>query len=361
VIGAALAIELLLSLGAGTASVRIAPGAQCVDAATLRRDLAAAGIVLRAGAMPRIDIRPQHDSLELEITYSPTQVLQRRVPVAVGECEAVKRLTVTLLTSWIETPPPLLQADLAKREPDASVRPSQSTERLTPEAAAPRPELVSPDQGTPEISVAVDAGPPPAVGTLEAGEVVPLLVTHEDVTVDGGEIVSQESRPWRFRVALLGGAVGGPASQAVGAGALQADVGGKHLAVGIEGGLETSQTMQVPPGAIAVSLQWVGLYARGRYLLGRFGLEGAIGLRGWRVAAAASGFTTVHAPTLFGAGPSLTAGATLHIVGPFAIVFRATGSLRLPEEHFQVDPAGTVMVLHIWELGALAGVEAEFL
>jgi hypothetical protein len=417
-----LGAQLALLLSAGAASLRVEPNAPCVTQAGLTLHLEAAGVRLRDGAEPRILARARGAELELRVVYATKQVLERRIPVG-ADCAAVERIAATLIAAWIDSPPRLPPGHAASQSPQTESRaveahdpgapvrtqvdplttlepvrtndrpgraetqqpeprheptasggsdePSQreplsessrAEDRTQPSSATSESEVTPPASVTRPSHVSSESEPTPPADLIEPTSEPTAAMDRpkpSQTAAASGPIPPGADRQWSLLVGLLGGLMVGQTPRAVGGGTLLVELGRHPFGLGLEAGLEGARSEAIEPGRLWASHQWLGLYGRGRVELGRVALQAALGIRGWRVGAGSVGFPEAREVVLFGAGPMVGLGASLHLTGPLSLRLQTTGALRLPEERLRIEPSRKGVTLRIWEIGALAGLTAE--
>lgn len=137
-------------------------------------------------------------------------------------------------------------------------------------------------------------------------------------------------------------------------GALLLDLGGA-LGGTLDAALEGTGTLPAAPGQLSVAQQWLTLLARWRFTFGRIDLDLAAGVRGTRLTATATGFSTNATATLLGLGPAAATTLWVRVLGPLHFLARVSGDFRLPIERLSVTNGPTVE-LSSWHLTAHAGV-----
>lgn len=136
-----------------------------------------------------------------------------------------------------------------------------------------------------------------------------------------------------------------------------ADLGGPgFLGASLEGALEGNSAVSSETGQLTFGIQSLTLSARGRLRVAeRFSFDLGLGVRGFRLVATASRFTTNGTQTLLGVGPAASLTMWVRLLGPLLLVVRSSAALRLPADQLIVT-GGPTFSLGIWQVSVVAGV-----
>lgn len=304
------------------------PDAACVTAADLKA-------ALQDAANPRegrVVVARSGDGVMVRAVWPDGQSLERRVPVDVSECAAVRRVALALVRTWLASPP-------APR----------------PVVTPPIPVLKRPTRATAEVE---ERAVEPALVAPPVVEAVPEPVAPEEAPPVLREAVAgaQPAPPppdWRVGVGVLAGVTAGTTPEGVFAGTAYVEAMRKQtLGVGLDGGLEMSRAT----GGAWASARWATLY--GKLRLGLTDHLAFIATLGARLWVTEVGAPSLRAQQLVAGGAALTAGVDLD-VGPVTLLVRGLGSGRFPED--RVSIAGTkVLFLKWWQVGAMLGLGWHF-
>lgn len=387
---------LALVTGATEVSLSVVPGAPCVTQPELVRKLSAAGVRVTEEPGPGALVVKLSGEKRLLVVRARRAELpfERRVPASLEACAAVERVTLALITAWAATPAAegrdagvLLVAPGAERldagtpasqlgNPEPPVPAQRAVSATSPPHLPPLEPVALPPGATkatppipPDLALE-DAGPtatplepgrfddPPLVSVeLAAADAgVGLL---EAAVVEGGAAVS--SAPLRLELAVLGGVSGGPTPVATAAGSMLAGLSFGRWGVLLEAGLESERAAVLEAVRVSATLQWLSLSFRVAFdLFGSLTLDLALGARGWRIAARATGVTVARDRDEVTAGPALAAGLSWRVMGPLILHLRPSVALRVQPLSLNVDPVGRVLLLEPWSVGAMLGVLFRF-
>jgi hypothetical protein len=134
------------------------------------------------------------------------------------------------------------------------------------------------------------------------------------------------------------------------------DVGHGALGASLDATIEGTTARVASSGHLGTTFQWLTLSARWRFTwLERLSLDLGLGVRGSRLTATATGFSTNETATLYSLGPAVTASLWVRVLGPLQVVVRASTALRLPADQFVVAQGPTFSV-GAWQAGVVAGL-----
>lgn len=346
-----LAGVLALVATAAEVTVTVVPGAPCVTEAVLMRKLLEAGLQLpRLPSATTVRVTLQRERGQLWVQgRRGTLRFERRVPASLDDCPAVLRVTVALISAWAATP--------TSETVDAGPPP-------VPMKPAPIAEIVSTPEPSPIIVRALETPPAPIEAlNLDAGTPEPDAgseLTPDDAGIPLAlEVVSVDA--WRLEAAGLGGFNAGPSPAITFAGSLLAGLSLRRWGVLLEGGLETARTARQDPIEVSASLQWVSVSVRAVFEpLSSVSVDVALGARGWRLAASATGVTTAFDQVELTAGPAVSAGLSWHLAGPLFVHFRPSAAWRVQQFSLKVEPAGQLLLIGPWSVGASLGALLRF-
>ena len=368
-----LAGVLALVATAAEVTVTVVPGAPCVTDAVLTRKLLAAGVNLSQPPSPStVRVTLQKDGGQLLVLGRRGALrFERRIPASLDDCPAVMRVTVALISAWAATPAtetldggsaPIPTQTPAPAPAPAETRQAPSSEVVSsrfrpsaPEPSSPREDVVTaeldPDAGSP----APEVSNPDSGIELDAGAAVPL----EIVSVDAGS--TPTAGTWRLEAAVVGGINAGPSPGVTVAGSVLAGLSLGRWGVLLEGGLESARTARQDPVQVSASLQWISISVRAVFeLLSSLTFDVALGARGWRLAARATGVTTAFDQNELTAGPALSAAISWHLAGPLFVHLRPSLAWRAQQFSLKVDPVGQVLLIGPWSVGAALGALLRF-
>ena len=272
-------------------------------------------------------------------------------------------MTVALISAWAATP----LSETVDAGP--STKPPSIAEIVSTPALVPRPSsTIARAVETPPAPIAeldLDAGSPEPQGdSPDAGDEftvnaagVPLEL--ELVSVDAGAPLAADA--WRLEAAVVGGFNAGPSPAITFAGSLLAGLSLRRWGFLLEGGLETERTARQDPVQVSASLQWISVSVRAVFEpLSAVSVDVAFGARGWRLAASATGVTTAFDRVELTAGPALSAGLSWHLAGPLFVHLRPSVAWRVQQFSLKVEPAGQLLLIGPWSVGASLGALLRF-
>ncbi len=331
-----LAGVIALALGAAEISVKVAPGTPCVGEATLVRRLRSSGLSV-VGKPEALAVTLGGDGRTLVVRAGR---FERRIPASVKDCAAVERVTIALITAWA-----------------ASEEPTPVTAPLTPRAVERSPPVTKPVapsevEGSPPVIEPVTPPLPPS----EVEGSPPITEAPPDAGPS-----STPPIPLRFEAAVLGGVSSGATDPVTAAGSVLAGFSIGRWGVLLEAGLESERAKRAPPVRVTASMQWLSLSFRVAIeLLDSLTLDFALGARGWRIAATATGVDVATDQVALNGGPALSAGLSWRVAGPFFLHLRPSVAVRLTPITLSVEPLGTLLVLHPWTWSATLGALFRF-
>lgn len=331
-----------LALGAeppvrATVSLSVAPEVLCVTEPGLARELQREGVALADAAPLDVDVSAVATGLRLRARrIDDGRLFVRTVPAKRGACASVEQAVVLLIREWASSP--------TIATPVATPRVSATPARPARVATVPPPPVVV------EEPAPLDAGVPEPIVEDAGVEVMATPVSAPQPPAP------QAPNPFSVRLAVGGGISGGTVGSLVPAGSLVLDVGHGAFGISLDGTIEGGATQRGGVGQVEASLQWITLSARWRFdLTQRLGLDVGLGVRGSRLVASASGFTTNTSVSLLSAGPAATATLWVNLVGPLRLLVRPSIGLRLPADSLIVAD-GPTFTISALQLSAIAGL-----
>lgn len=333
-------------------SLSVAPEAPCVTLDSLSAQLSAEGLRVTSAGSLDVDVSASSPGVRLRARRQDDgRLLVRAIPAREGKCEGVERAAVMLIREWARAP--RLVTGLSA--PDAGVPPRK--ERAVPVVVSPPVRTV----GEEVIDAGVVLTPAPTPPEPQPGP--------EPIAVDAGlahpplppAVVIPAATPaatpqWEVRLAVAGGFSAAATPNVVPAGAVVLDVGKGALGGSLDGALEGESVLSAAPGQARASAQWLTLAARWRFSwLERLSLDLGVGVRGSRLSATATGFTTNGTAIQLGLGPAALATFWVRLFGPVQLMVRASAALRLPAESLVVE-GGPTFSIGAAHLGAVAGL-----
>lgn len=439
----------------------VAADAPCVTAPALSTALTARGhrIVASAGNGLDVRVRGPLDRLTLEATRGERR-FERTVPVTAGDCEAVSRVAVALVSSWASaspipannktransdagapapettSAPPLVasppqssksasspsngaaqktnstpsvvgptpqrtnspsavnsepqagsstatNSDSSKKTP-ASTSSSETGAAQTPDAskttsATDAQTAVAPENESTGATQNADASRKEPSSTSRAtgahtaatpenentGATQNTDASAKEPTTSDDAALTPRERGLSLEVIALAGVAheplptSAPATTAQGHFGVRGAVGRWGLL--LDGGFESGRTRTLGVATATASSQWLSLsFSVGFKPAARFSLDLALGVRGWRFAASATGVLDAVPQTFFTIGGVLSAGFNLQLVGPLQLQLRPWVSLRGSRGAFTVTNLGTVISIEPLAFGALLGAMLRF-
>lgn len=352
-----LASLIVVALTGAEVMVTVSPQTPCLEQSQLATKLRAAGVKVVPRAAPVVLV------IDVQAAGPDVQVLGRRAErrferVIPGEedCKAVERVVVAMISAWSLVAPQAAVASGAKTaSPSAPAAPGRTaSSSAAPSGTAALSAPVSP------IEPATQSAPPAAT-TSPSRAVSP----SEPVAVTSSPVNSRpegDSRlPWRVEVAALGGLGAGPTSTVVASGALSGSFSLGRWGVLLDGGFEGGRQGQVGPVRAQCTTQWLSLAFRVTFEpIERLTLDAALGARGWRFAATATGVDSANDAVHLAGGPLASLGGSWHVVGPLHVHLRSDIAVRTQPVRFTVEPIGPVLVLNPWHVGARLGALVRF-
>ncbi len=320
---------MALAMGAAEVSVKVLPGTPCVSEGALVRKLRASGLsVVEKPEALAVTLAGEGRTLVVR-----ARRFERRVPAGFNDCAAVERVTVALITAWAATE----KAPVAPREVEGS--PPQVTPPITPSEVEGSPPI---------IEDLPDAGP----------SSTPLGLNGDGF--DAG-VPTPASPSLRFEAAVLGGISAGATDPVTAAGSVLAGFSIGRWGVLLEAGLESERARRVAPVRVTATMQWLCVSFRVAFeLLDSLTLDLALGARGWRIPATATGVDVATDDVALNGGPALCAGLSWRLVGPLFLHLRPSLALRLSPISLNVEPLGSILLLQPWTYGATLGALFRF-
>jgi hypothetical protein len=216
-----------------------------------------------------------------------------------------------------------------------------------------------------EASPAKDGG---GASTAEVDEIPPATEGGPPLglltTVDAGlanDLAPPPGSALRFEVAVLGGLSAGPTRDVAATGEVLASFSSGRWGVLLEVGLDSERAARVEPVRASAELQWLSASLRVAFEpLSALTVDLALGARGWRIAARATGVDVATDKTQLSAGPALSAGLSYRLLGPLFVHFRPFVALRAQAFSFNVEPLGRILLLEPWSGGATLGALLRF-
>ena len=167
--------------------------------------------------------------------------------------------------------------------------------------------------------------------------------------------------PFHVDVMLWGGGSLDGSPRGAGLGMLGVRAGLSRWGLLLDGALETERTGARDGVRAAASSQSVSLsFSVGFEPSQAWWLDVALGVRGWRLQAAATGVDVATDRVWLSWGGVASAGAAYRLIGPLFLSARLFGALRSREYALQVDPLGTVFTLSPLIFGAVLGAQVHF-
>ena len=167
--------------------------------------------------------------------------------------------------------------------------------------------------------------------------------------------------PLRVEAALLGGLSAGATRDPSASGSVLAGLSYGRWGALLDLGLDGERTALVEAVRAAVALQWLSVSLRVHFEpISSLTLDLALGVRGWRIAARATGVDVATDQTQLAAGPVLSAGLSWRLFGPLFVHLRPFIALRTQSFSFNVEPLGRVLLLEAWSSGATLGALLRF-
>lgn len=208
---------------------------------------------------------------------------------------------------------------------------------LEPDASVPAPDASVPDS------------------EVDAGVVVAAVI-------DAGSPPLADGPSLRVEAAVLGGVSVGATSVTTAAGTVLAAFSSGRWGALLEGGLESERAHRQDPIRVTATMQWLGVSFRVTFQpLDALTLDVALGARGWRVSAGATGVDVATGPkNALTAGPALSAGASWRVFGPLHVHLRPSVALRVQQLSLNVEPVGRVLLLDRWTVGVTLGALLRF-
>lgn len=181
--------------------------------------------------------------------------------------------------------------------------------------------------------------------------------------VDAG--IVQTAAPLTLDIIALGGIANDPLSTpepvttGIGQLALRGAIGRWGLL--IDGGFDSARTRTLNDVTATASSQWLSLsFSVAFQPLERVSLDLALGLRGWRFGATATGVDAPSFQRFLSLGVVLSAGFNYQLIGPLHVQLRPWLSLRGSRGAFLVENLGTLIPIEPLTFGALLGVMLRF-
>ena len=333
---------MALALGAAEISVKVSPGSPCVSEAALVRRLRASGLsVVEKPEALAVTLAGEGRTLVVR-----ARRFERRIPAGVSDCAAVERVTVALITAWAATEKTVTPKEI---EPPV-VNPVALPPKVTPSEVEDSPSIVEEPP---------DAGQPPTA--LEPGGDGGERDAPVEVVDAGISDASVPPAPVRFEAAVLGGISGGATDPITAAGSVLAGFSIGRWGVLVEAGLESERARRVAPVRVTASMQWLSVSFRVAFeLFEALTLDLALGARGWRISATATGVDVATDDVALNGGPALSAGLSWRLVGPLFLHLRPSLALRLSPVSLNVEPLGRILLLQPWTYGATLGALFRF-
>jgi hypothetical protein len=162
-------------------------------------------------------------------------------------------------------------------------------------------------------------------------------------------------------VSALGGGAVDASALAVGAGVLTVRGALGRWGLALDVGLESARTNTVAPVTASAASQWLSAsFSVAFRPLEPLLLDVALGLRGWRTSAFATGVDAREERIALSWGGVASAGVAWRLTGPLFLHARAVVSARSQVLHFNVEPLGPVLSLNPWTFGLFGGALVRF-
>ncbi len=346
-----LAGVVAFALGAAEVSVKVSPGTPCVSEAALVRRLRASGLsVVEKPAALAVTLAGEGRTLVVR-----ARRFERRVPTGVDDCAAVERVTLALIKAWAATEkaePPVTPSEVERSPPLTPLVPAREVEESPLIAPPIIPSEV--EVSAPIVEEIPDAGPSSTpLGPNGGGDA--------GVVAEVEEVSPPPPIPARVEAAVLGGISGGADDSVTAAGSVLAGFSIGRWGVLLEAGLESERANRAPPVRVSASLQWLSVSFRVAFeLLDSLTLDVALGARGWRIAATATGVDVSTDRIALNGGPAISAGLSWRVAGPLHLHLRPSFAMRLSPVSLNVEPLGSILVLQPWTYGATLGALVRF-
>lgn len=373
-------VVLLVALPAlaGGVALSMSADVQCVDEASLRARLSAAGLQPGLTGAIDVDLSQSEAGLRLRARRSDGRLFVRTIPLR-GGCEGIEAAVATLIREWS-------RPGLTPSDADAGARPIppprrtaidlQASDAGAVEGAPPAP----PTGGTSEVADAgrgglkgmtpLGDGGEPDAGALESrGEVSAptresVLPSTMDASVErpaGPATPSTDAGTpsptdgLELRAGLGGGLHTIPGTLAVATGAVTIEAGSRGWGGSVEFALNGDGTLTQAGLEVSLQSQVLTVAARRRLTWRRLALDLGLGLRGTRLVVTPRGLERSTPTTLLSGGPVVLTTGWLRLFDPVHAFLRLSAGLRLPAEAL-VIVNGPSFGLGIVQLSAIAGL-----
>ncbi|MFT3712617.1 MAG: hypothetical protein QM817_33630 [Archangium sp.] len=343
---------------AESVSLSVAPQTKCVSEDSLRAALSRAGLELVESGGLDVDVSGSGDAVRLRARrVRDARLLVRTVPLRNG-CDGLELALVALIREWASAPA------LGVSEPVAPA-PAPVPAPVVVKKPSPRPVVVAPVKEEEPVNSSAPSAPSvePVVVEPSVVAAAPVAVIPPAPATSASPGPSPQPSPrsaGRGSEIEIRGAVGAGVSSVINTavtplGVFTADVGFGRLGVSLDGALDANVTLISAPGQLSFSTQSLTLSARVRFGWERLHFDAGLGLRGFRITAAASGFTNNGSTALLGLGPALVGTAWLRLIGPLLLMLRGSAALRLPADQFVVAGGPTFDVGSV-QVGVVLGL-----
>jgi hypothetical protein len=353
-----LVLPVALVARAESVSLSVAPQTRCLNEDSLRAALGRAGLELVESGGLDVDVSESGEGVRLRARrVRDARLLVRTVPLRNG-CGGLELALVTLIREWASAPE--LGSVASPSDGTSAPTPAASTTVARPVATRPKvngarppaPDAnaasssaantssVSPDPVRPADSASVERETVPLDEVLANSHEPSLTLAapaDQEFTDDG-------SVGWEVRGAFGGGVSSVISTSVTPLGVLTADVGRGLFGASLDGAFDGNVTLSSAPGLLVFSTQSLTLAARVRVGWDRLHFDLGVGVRGFRITAASSGFSVNGSTAQLSVGPAVLATAWVRLIGPLLLMLRGSGALRFPADQFVVTGGPTFTV-----------------